>query len=312
MNYIVLDMEWNQPFKGGKMVKRPIPLYGEIIQVGAVKLDNNYRIIDTFKIMVSPQYYTKMHKKVKELTGITTEELRYGFPFKAALGYFKKWCGDEFAFLTWGPDDIAILQSNIKLHALDDEWLQQSYDLQLIFDGQITKENRQISLIDAMEKVGEPALKAHDALHDARNTACICRYLDIERGIAGYDMLKERMTHRNATKSEKAGTYGTYTSRDEALKSPEVVNFYCSLYGKNICCDNFIRQGTDKYISIGKCDDGDELFVRFKFMKQIDGKFSVSRMVYEMNEYNRNYYIEKKHRREEAKNLYYKNLGFVV
>lgn len=66
------------------MVKKPLMLHDEIVQIGAVKLDENYHILDTFKIMVSPKYYTKMNKKVSKLTKITTEERQYGFPFPVA------------------------------------------------------------------------------------------------------------------------------------------------------------------------------------------------------------------------------------
>ena len=38
MNYIVLDMEWNQANSYSEMVKDPIMLTGEIVQIGAVKL----------------------------------------------------------------------------------------------------------------------------------------------------------------------------------------------------------------------------------------------------------------------------------
>ena len=64
MNYIVLDLEWNQPVSAKSMVRTPVSLYGEIIQIGAVKLDENYHILDTFKIMVAPKHYRKMHKKI--------------------------------------------------------------------------------------------------------------------------------------------------------------------------------------------------------------------------------------------------------
>ena len=77
MNYIVLDLEWNQPVSAKSMVRTPVSLYGEIIQIGAVKLDENYHILDTFKIMVAPKHYRKMHKKVTKLTKITTKDLQY-------------------------------------------------------------------------------------------------------------------------------------------------------------------------------------------------------------------------------------------
>ena len=40
MNYIVLDMEWNQPFNMKSMIKKPLMLHGEIVQIGAVPEGN--------------------------------------------------------------------------------------------------------------------------------------------------------------------------------------------------------------------------------------------------------------------------------
>ena len=46
MNYIVLDLEWNQSAKGKKYTLPGMPF--EIIQMGAVKLDNKFDVIDEF------------------------------------------------------------------------------------------------------------------------------------------------------------------------------------------------------------------------------------------------------------------------
>ena len=40
MNYIVIDLEWNQPLSPQRMIREPFNLGGEIIQIGAVKIDN--------------------------------------------------------------------------------------------------------------------------------------------------------------------------------------------------------------------------------------------------------------------------------
>ena len=40
MNYIVLDLEWNQGRKDSKNSKR-LPF--EVIEIGATKLDNNFK-----------------------------------------------------------------------------------------------------------------------------------------------------------------------------------------------------------------------------------------------------------------------------
>ena len=85
MNYIILDLEWNQPFNMKIMVKEPVMLSGEIIQIGAVKLNERFHLVDTFKIMVTPKYYRTMHRKVSKLTNIKTEDLQYGFPFKKSI-----------------------------------------------------------------------------------------------------------------------------------------------------------------------------------------------------------------------------------
>ena len=39
MNYVVLDLEWNQPLSPQRMIRKPIRLSGEIVQCGAVKID---------------------------------------------------------------------------------------------------------------------------------------------------------------------------------------------------------------------------------------------------------------------------------
>ena len=47
LNYIILDMEWNQPFsKSSTKELNRIKLIGEIIQISAVKLNENQKIID--------------------------------------------------------------------------------------------------------------------------------------------------------------------------------------------------------------------------------------------------------------------------
>ena len=47
MNYIVLDLEWNQ---GSRPVPKDVPTF-EIIEIGAVKLDEQFHIVDTFLLV---------------------------------------------------------------------------------------------------------------------------------------------------------------------------------------------------------------------------------------------------------------------
>ena len=59
-----MDMEWNQVLTFSEMVKDPVFLTGEIIQIGAIKLNQTLEVVDSFNERIAPQYYTELHPKV--------------------------------------------------------------------------------------------------------------------------------------------------------------------------------------------------------------------------------------------------------
>ena len=73
-----MDMEWNQALTFSEMVKDPVFLTGEIIQIGAIKLNQTLEVVDSFNERIAPQYYTELHPKVvvKRLVYALTDELR--------------------------------------------------------------------------------------------------------------------------------------------------------------------------------------------------------------------------------------------
>ena len=89
MQYIVLDMEWNQPWDMKKAIREPIYLKGEVIQIGAVKLNDSFEIVDTFKALISPVYYKKMHSKEKEMRLKTSQMIEAYVPseLRKAVGF---------------------------------------------------------------------------------------------------------------------------------------------------------------------------------------------------------------------------------
>ena len=182
MEYIVLDLEWNQPVSKWKTITSPVHLRGEIIQIGAARVNEKLDILDTFNVKIKPVYYTKMNKKVSELTGIHGSDLADGLAFSEAMDQFQEWCGD-CPFVTWGPDDMRILEDNLQIHEMDLDWLPMAYDAQEIFDDQVTMEGRQYGLSYAMFRFGVKPLAAHDALNDTINTVKVLRNLSFRRGI---------------------------------------------------------------------------------------------------------------------------------
>ncbi len=293
MNYIILDMEWNQPLHPKALITEPITLHAEIVQIGAVKLDAHFREESTFDALITPKYYKKMHKKVASLTGITTDELKEGLPFLNVFERFKQWCGEDFAFLTWGPDDIPVLKSNLTLHSIDTAWIPFSYNLQIIFDRQITHEHRQVSLERALEILNETGEEAHNALNDAKSTAIVCRHLDMDKGINEYASAQKNDTD--------IGDGTTYRSKGSAVRNKDVNTFECPFCSKEVTCKEFVRQNYDKTLAIATCNCGKDFFVRLKF-KKINNRYKVNRMIYPMNLEYEEYYQKKRAQALSAKN----------
>ena len=203
MNYIVLDMEWNQPWPGSPSAQKvlPVQIRGEIIQIGAVRVTEDQQVTDEFQVLIRPKYYRHLNRRVSKLTGIKEARLKEeGIPFKEAIRQFMDWCGEDIIFLTWGFDDIAILRENLQLFNMQTEWTSRWYNAQMIFNAQTDGSNAQKALKTAMEIFEIEATRpAHDALGDAYHTALICARLDLAKGIAEYGQ---------ALKSHENGFHG--------------------------------------------------------------------------------------------------------
>ena len=190
MNYIVIDLEWNQPLSPQRMIREPFNLGGEIIQIGAVKIDNlqELNITDRYSEIVRPVFYTKMNKHVTEVTEMTDDDLTQGRPFTEVCAEFLEWCGDDYSFITWGDADIFMLEDNMSIHEMDIEVLPECYDAQVVFDDQITQEDRSFALSYAMWKFDIKPERSHDALNDAINTVAVMKKLDLSEGLEGYEI----------------------------------------------------------------------------------------------------------------------------
>ena len=194
MNYIVLDLEWNQPISKDSPSYQKFGNYltSEIIQFGAVKLDSSKKIVDSFRSVVAPKCYRKLQHHVKRLTSLTQRDIDCGLPFPVIVNRFRKWCGPEgsYAFLTWGYDDIPALETNLSFYQMDISWLNPWYNLQVIFNKQEEQDENQKSLSSVIEYYHlQQNNQFHDALNDARYTAMVAARLDLENGIAIYPTL---------------------------------------------------------------------------------------------------------------------------
>lgn len=172
--FIVLDLEWNQSSHGkdGAMDRLPF----EIIEIGAVKLNESLEIVSEFHRLIKPRVYHQMHYKISEVTHMSMERLETeGQLFEDVMEDFLLWCGDDYHFCTWGNMDLTELQRNMMYHGLEIPFTRPLlyYDLQKIYS-LIKRDKQKESLDTAVEelKIIEDR-PFHRALDDAYYTGCV-------------------------------------------------------------------------------------------------------------------------------------------
>lgn len=289
MQYIVLDMEWNQPWPGSYAAQKvlPVEIHGEIIQIGAVRLLEDGTVADEFQVLVCPKYYKKLNSRVSKLTGLRDARLRAeGLPFPEALARFRKWIGGECIFLTWGFDDITVLEDNILLHDDEPDWITKWYNAQMIFNAQTGCGTSQKSLSSAMELAGiAPTRPAHDALGDAYHTALICSRLDLKRGMEEYaTALRHHSDGFHGNPPEgciSRAVFRGYADKANAISAMSDVKSHCPQCGAAMPNGAWISQEGRRYMTMATCPTHGRYLIRIRLQKEDDGTLRVSRLVYE-------------------------------
>lgn len=168
MNYIVFDLEWNRFIRAVK-VRCP----DEIVQIGAVKYNENMEYIGSFNRYISPVLYRKMEPTVEKLTGLSISLLKKeGIRFSQAANEFKEFIGDDAVIMSWGSQDADILRKNCAYFCkeLSISFLKKFVDVQRYVTHILSKNgSNQLGVKTAADKLNIPyeESKLHDALVDA-------------------------------------------------------------------------------------------------------------------------------------------------
>ncbi|MBQ8614824.1 MAG: exonuclease domain-containing protein [Ruminiclostridium sp.] len=307
MNYIIFDMEWNQP--SSPKEKKHALAHGEIIQIGFFVLSDSLEILHKEEILIKPVCYPVINKYVAILTGITQEIIETGASFDKAIHRMAEFFSDDTILFTWGDDDMPILRENMKYHNITDITLPMHYNLQRFFCAQTDTPSRQIGLKTAAEHYNiEADVQAHDALNDAYLTLLVAKRLDIPAGIADYAKYSLPRNEKNAQQpwlnskalflieQEFGGSFDGMASfcRNIPLR--------CSECGNSLKLNSLCRHGKAAFVTTAFCEKHGGYFIRYEHKNN-----TVVTSVYTLNEAFERLYrsrLRKKEKREKYKQIY--------
>lgn len=281
MNYIVLDLEWNQSPSGKTKELEQLPF--EIIEIGAVKLDNEHNIIESFREVVHPQVYPTLHYKTKEIIRLRDIDLRNARNFSDVIQDFLVWCGSDPCFCTWGPADLTELQRNLAYHKVEScfPFPLLYFDIQKIFSIVYEDRKSRRSLQYAVDFLKIPKnVPFHSALSDAHYTALIMKYLTEEQ-IAGNSSVDYYKTPKNR-RQEIYLSYETYVkfiskpfdSKVQAMKDRIVTSTTCYHCQKNVQKKiRWFPVGGRNYFCLAYCEKHGFLKGKIRIRQRSDGRY---------------------------------------
>lgn len=277
MNYIVFDLEWNQSPTGKDGELKELPF--EIIEIGAVKLDENLNIISEFCETIRPQVYPQLHYKIKEITHFDSDELQSSRTFIEVFRDFKDWCGDDIMLCTWGPMDVTELQRNMKFYNFPlFKTPVYFYDIQKIFS--IVYEDRKTkrSLEWAIDYLQiEKNINFHRALSDAYYTYSVMKHFEQDNITKNFSIdYFQKPKNRSEEIYVVYETYSKFVSREfenksDVLKDKRINSTICYKCGKKVRKKiRWFSDNSKTYYCLACCDEHGLLKGKIKLKKSED------------------------------------------
>lgn len=297
MQYIVLDLEWNQPTSYNSAAYKSVgeKLLFELIQIGAVKLNEKMEVVDSFSQMIRPVHYAKLHPRIKRITHITQEELEDAPEFLEAMSRFAAFCGEDYALLTWGCDDVSVLDQNIRFFKCDVK-LSKVYDMQKLFGDLIGNAKERQGLKAAMDHYEiEPSEDRpfHNALNDAYYTALVFAKFPQPNKVLEYPLTPRKLKHVEH-KKEHAAVLRVRGSSRSALESGAAMTPPCPACGKHMQIpEGYLRMNDGSFTALADCTQHGLIMVNIRFGKDENGKKIMTRTASIAEEQNKAYVATK-------------------
>lgn len=281
VNYIVLDLEWNQ---GAENEVSDPKMPFEIIEIGAVKLDHEFRVIDEFSCIIKPVKYKRLHFRVKEMLKINETDLYKGCSFQIGAGAFLKWCGQNYRFCTWGSTDLIELQRNLDFFRMKKlEKPLKYYDLQRIYSKHVLKEDSLRALDKAVGELNIEIIEPfHHAIADAHYTAKILVGIDKRTFLkrSSIDIYNNPQNIQEEIQRVQGNKY-EYITREfsdkvAALSDREVKSYHC-IFCKNSAkkVRGWFASSPTVYYCMIRCQTHGYIFGKIKIKTAVNGNLFI-------------------------------------
>lgn len=315
VRYVVVDLEWNQY---PKWIRTPVSSNGvvmphEIIQIGAIKVDQDFNPIDAFSVGVRLQGRRKLSKHVARVIQKTQEEIDQGYDFAEAYAFFEMWSAGADCFITWGRDDFRVLENNLAYYGLGRLDANRWCDGQLVYAQQVRGDRVQTSLANAASILGvEDSLTHHDALNDAYITVGVCACLRMEEGIleqkrhipvvrevSEQKRENEMFIHK---KFRSVSSEGGYETRALCKQICETKPLLCPTCEQAMKLEPSRIANGERWMRMATCQTHGKHLVRFRIRHPAKGEFYWTLTIYtpdiELERYYREKVAEKQMRRK--------------
>lgn len=300
MNYIVFDLEWNQSPSGKVYSNKNLPF--EIIEIGAIKLNNNFREIGRFSELIKPKVYKNINHIIGDITHLDASELKKARSFKEVTESFLQFCGTNYIFCTWGNLDLLELQRNMKYFGMKP--LSKGpicfLDVQKIFALQTEGRKYQHTLEYAVDfcKI-EKDIPFHRAFADAYYTAKVLKTIKRKNrkkmSFDTYQIPESKKEEVRVTfdSYSKYISRGFYTKQD-ALHDEDVS--YCGCYlckRKTTVVIPWFSNNSKHYYCVSNCKKHGFIKSKNRVRKSESGKIYVIKTMKRISEEEKNVLMEK-------------------
>ena len=175
MNYIIFDLEATCWQTGGHG-------QGETIEIGAVLINEHRELVAEFSRFIKPIKHPILSDFCIELTSIQQSDVDTAGYFREVVEAFQDWIGlgdKDYLLCSWGFYDRKQLESDCKLHGVEQKWLEKHISLKHQY-GDFKQLRRKLGMKRALMKEGMDLEGTHHrGIDDARNIAKIfVKYFD--------------------------------------------------------------------------------------------------------------------------------------